>query len=76
MCEMDGRREPEQVSDLGDAHVGFAQQVLGGKTDIAVYRNGVWYEYLSASGTVSGAYWGPAGRYTDPGAVAVKLKSK
>ena len=31
-----------------------------GKTDIAVYRGGVWYRYLSATGTIDITYWGLA----------------
>ena len=29
-----------------------------GKTDIAIYRNGIWWQYLSATGNINIVYWG------------------
>jgi hypothetical protein len=32
-----------------------------GKADIAIYRNGQWWRYLSANGAVDVVNWGTAG---------------
>jgi uncharacterized delta-60 repeat protein len=51
------RLNPDGSPDPGNIAVP-ADYDGDGKTDIAIYRNGIWWQYLSATGSINIVYWG------------------